>query len=129
MLSYRTVESRTLALLKKLSSKAFLSETRLVDGTALALFYGCNGEIEMTATLSRVKLHGSSVWNFIGAFFKRIFNGCLCYASMVPERIKIEATCRAIRFDLFADSEKNIYICKTRSKKRRYYGNNGNQIR
>ena len=56
-------------------------------------------------------------------------DGLADYASMVPERIKIEATCRAIRFDLFADSEKNIYICKTRSKKRRYYGNNGNQIR
>lgn len=75
MLSYRTVESRTLALLKKLSSKAFLSETRLVGGTALALFYGCNGEIEMTATLSRVKLHSSSAWDFIRTFFKKTLTG------------------------------------------------------
>lgn len=47
MLSYRTVESRTLALLKKLSSKAFLSETRLVGGTALALQYGHRMSVDL----------------------------------------------------------------------------------
>lgn len=36
MLSYHTVEPCTLELLKKLSSEDFLSEARLVGGTALA---------------------------------------------------------------------------------------------
>ena len=29
-----------------------------------------------------VKLHGSSVWDFIGTFFKNIFNGCRDYVDM-----------------------------------------------
>lgn len=40
MLLYQTVESHTLELLKKLSHENFLSEARLVGGTALALQYG-----------------------------------------------------------------------------------------
>ena len=40
MLSYNTVDHRTLELLRQLSSKDFLSEARLVGGTALALQLG-----------------------------------------------------------------------------------------
>lgn len=40
--------------------------------------YGSDAGTEMAATyhsvIGTVKLHGSSVWNFIGAFFKNIFN-------------------------------------------------------
>ena len=39
MLSYHTVEPHTLELLKELSNQDFLSEARLVGGTALALQY------------------------------------------------------------------------------------------
>ena len=37
MLSYQTVNSHTLELLKKLTNEEFLSKARLVGGTALAL--------------------------------------------------------------------------------------------
>ena len=39
MLSYQTVNSHTLELLKKLTNEEFLSKARLVGGTALALQY------------------------------------------------------------------------------------------
>lgn len=47
MLSYHTIEPYTLELLKKLSNKDFLSETRLVGGTALALQYGHRMSIDL----------------------------------------------------------------------------------
>lgn len=47
MLSYKTVEPYTLELLKKLSEKDFLSEVRLVDGTALALQYGHRMSVDL----------------------------------------------------------------------------------
>ena len=55
--------------------------------------YGSDGGAEMAATyhsvISTVKLHGSSVWNFIGTFFKKIFNGCRDYVNMVPGKITL----------------------------------------
>ena len=39
-----------------------------------------------------VKLHGSAVWNFIGTFFKNIFNGCRDYVNMVPGKITLAAS-------------------------------------
>ncbi len=58
--------------------------------------YGSDGGAEMAATyhsvISTVKLHGSSVWNFIGTFFKKIFNGCRDYVNMVPARIALAAS-------------------------------------
>ena len=47
MLSYKTVEPYTLELLKKLSEKDFLSEVRLVGGTALALQYGHRMSVDL----------------------------------------------------------------------------------
>lgn len=47
MLSYHTVEPHTLELLKRLSGKDFLSESRLVGGTALALQYGHRMSIDL----------------------------------------------------------------------------------
>jgi len=41
-------------------------------------FYGSNAGADMTATyhsvIETVKVHGSSIWNFIETFFKNIFN-------------------------------------------------------
>ena len=41
-------------------------------------FYGSNAGADMTATyhsvIGTVKVHGSSIWNFIETFFKNIFN-------------------------------------------------------
>lgn len=47
MLSYHTVESHTLELLKKLSERDFLAEARLVGGTALALQYGHRMSVDL----------------------------------------------------------------------------------
>ena len=37
--------------------------------------------------ISTVKLQGHPVWDFIGSFFKKIFNGCRDYVNMVPDKI------------------------------------------
>ena len=58
-----------------------------------SLHYGSDTGAEMAATyhsvIGTVKLHGSSVWNFIGTFFKNIFNGCRDYVNMVPGKITL----------------------------------------
>ena len=58
-----------------------------------SLHYGSDVGAEMAATyhsvIGTVKLHGSSVWNFIGTFFKNIFNGCRDYVNMVPDKITL----------------------------------------
>jgi len=36
--------------------------------------------------IGTVKLHGGSIWNFIGTFFKNIFNGCRDDANMIPDK-------------------------------------------
>ena len=55
--------------------------------------YGSDAGAEMAATyhsvISTVKLHGSSAWDFIGGFFKKIFNGCRDYANRIPARIAL----------------------------------------
>lgn len=47
MLSYHTVDPHTLELLKELSNQDFLSEARLVGGTALALQYGHRMSVDL----------------------------------------------------------------------------------
>ena len=58
-----------------------------------SLHYGSDAGVEMAATyhsvIGTVKLHGSSIWNFIGTFFKNIFNGCRDYINMVPDKITL----------------------------------------
>ena len=58
-----------------------------------SLHYGSDAGAEMAATyhsvIGTVKLHGSSVWNFIGTFFKNIFNGCRDCVNMVPDKITL----------------------------------------
>jgi len=58
-----------------------------------SLHYGGDAGAEMAATyhsvIGTVKLHGSSIWNFIGTFFKNIFNGCRDYVNMVPDKITL----------------------------------------
>ena len=47
MLSYRTIESHTLELLKHLMSEPYLKDCRLVGGTALALQYGHRSSVDL----------------------------------------------------------------------------------
>ena len=57
--------------------------------------YGRDADAEMSATyhsvIGTVKLYGCSIWNFIGTFFKNIFNGCRNYVNMVPDKITLAA--------------------------------------
>lgn len=66
---------------------------KLTTGRNNSLHYGSDAGAEMAATyhsvIGTVKLHGSSVWNFIGTFFKNIFNGCRDYVNMVPDKITL----------------------------------------
>lgn len=61
------------------------------------LHFGSDEGVEMAATyhsiISTVKLHGSSVWEFLGTFFKNILNGCRDYVNLTPARIQT-ATCQ-----------------------------------
>ena len=54
-----------------------------------SLHYDSDAEIDATYhnVIGTVKLHGSSVWNFIGTFCKNIINGCRDYVNMVPGKI------------------------------------------
>ena len=49
---------------------------------------------QMSATyhsiISTVKLHGSSVWSYLGKFFTKIFEGCRDYSSLLPSCIGLE---------------------------------------
>ena len=58
-----------------------------------SLHYGSDADAEMAATyhgvIGTVKLHGSSIWNFIETFFKNIFNGYRNYVNMVPDKITL----------------------------------------
>ena len=58
-----------------------------------SLHYGSDAGVEMAATyhsvISTVKLHGTSAWEFIGTFFKKIFNGCRDYENLIPGRIAL----------------------------------------
>ena len=45
------------------------------------------------SVISTVKLHGGSAWEFIGTFFKNIFNGYRDYANIVPGKLAM-ATCQ-----------------------------------
>ena len=62
-----------------------------------SLHYGSCEGAKMAATyhsvISTVRLHGGSAWDFIGTFFKNIFNGCRDYVNMVPGRIAM-GTCQ-----------------------------------
>ena len=66
---------------------------RLTTQRNNSLHYGSDAGAEMAATyhsvIGTVKLLGSSIWNFIGTFFKNIFNGCRDYVNMVPDKITL----------------------------------------
>ena len=57
------------------------------------LHYGSDAGVEMAASyhsvIETVKLHGSFWRNFIGTFFKDIFNGYRDYVNMTPDKITL----------------------------------------
>ncbi len=61
------------------------------------LHFGSDEGVEMAATyhsiISTVKLHGKSAWNFLGIFFKKIFNGCRDFFFLTPGNIEM-AVCQ-----------------------------------
>ena len=56
-----------------------------------SLHYGSDEGVGMAVTyhsvISTVRLHGMSCWNYLGAFFKKIFNGCRDFLSLTPGNI------------------------------------------
>ena len=56
-----------------------------------SLHFGSDVGAEMAATyhsiISTVKLHGKSVWNYLGEFFKKIFEGCRDYSTLLPSAL------------------------------------------
>lgn len=61
------------------------------------LHFGSDEGVEMATTyhsiISTVKLHGKSAWNFLGTFFKKIFNGCRDFLCLTPGNIEM-AVCQ-----------------------------------
>ena len=66
---------------------------KLITQRNNSLHNGSDVSLEMAVTYHSVigtaKLHGSSIWNFIGTFFKNIFNGCRDYVNMVLDKITL----------------------------------------
>lgn len=56
-----------------------------------SLHYGSDDGVEMAvayhSVISTVKLHGMSCWDYLGEFFKKIFNGCRDFLSLTPLNI------------------------------------------
>ena len=56
-----------------------------------SLHYGSDEGVEMAvayhSVISTVKLHGMSCWDYLGKFFKNIFNGCRDFLSLMPANI------------------------------------------
>ncbi len=56
--------------------------------------FGSDLGAQMAATyhsiISTVKLHGSSVWNYLGEFFKKILEGCRDFSTLTPSCIGLE---------------------------------------
>lgn len=65
----------------------------ILENQAVKILKDSDDSAEMAATYysvkGTVKLHGSSIWNFIGTFFKNIFNGCRGYVNMIPDKITL----------------------------------------
>ena len=75
-----------------------------------SLHYGSDAGAEMAATyhsvIETVKLHGSSIWNFIGTFFKKIFIVAMDF------RYSLDYCGKSIRpkFMIYAQEEDNSDI-------------------
>lgn len=39
--------------------------------------------------ISTVKLQGKSTWDYLGEFFKHIFNGCRDFVNLTPQNIEL----------------------------------------
>ena len=80
-------ETIPLGLLDRNHSKAYYYNS---------LHYGSDTGAEMAVTyhsvIGMIKFHSSSIWNFIGTFFKNIFNGYKDYVNVVPDKITLAAS-------------------------------------
>ena len=43
-------------------------------------------------TVCTVRLQGKCAWDFLGEFFKNIFNGCKDFVNLIPQNIKLVCT-------------------------------------
>ena len=80
-------------------NRAFPIDNIEAERAARSMTTACNNSFhfgsdlgaQMSATyhsiISTVKLHGSSVWSYLGKFFTKIFEGCRDYSSLLPSCI------------------------------------------
>lgn len=57
------------------------------------LHFGSDEGAEMVAAyhriISTVKLQGRSAWDYLGEYFKNIFNGCRNFVNLTPQNIEL----------------------------------------
>lgn len=63
----------------------------LVNKAQMTIFFSMKISTTYHSVISTVKLHGGSAWEFMGTFFKNIFNGCRDYVNMVPGKLAMAA--------------------------------------
>ena len=60
------------------------------------LHFGRDEGVEMVVAyhgvISTVRLQGKCAWDFLGEFFKNIFNGCKDFVNLIPQNIKLVCT-------------------------------------
>ena len=89
------VDDRPLDLCKKNFLQFYNAVSRVVRSLTTAriksFYLESDLGAQMSATyhsiISTVKLHGSSVWSYLGKFFTKIFEGCRDYSSLLPSCI------------------------------------------
>ena len=88
-----TYDHRSYSLFEKkfVAGYLFMKVRRNGGETINSLHYGSDAGVEMAAAyhcvISTVKLHGMSCWDYLGEFFKKIFNGCRDFLSLTPSNI------------------------------------------
>lgn len=81
MLSYKTIESNTLELLKRITALPVMSGMRLVGGTALALQYGHRKSVDLDffGSLKLIRKRTQSVkqkWESVKDNIKKVIATC-----------------------------------------------------
>lgn len=81
----------SLLLFKSFDNLAERTICKLTIQRNNSFHYGSDAGVEMAATyhsvISTIKLHGSSVWDFLGTFFQKVFNGYRNFVNMTPDKI------------------------------------------
>ena len=64
----------------------------LCDVTVCYTDEGVEMVVAYHGVISTVRLQGKCAWDFLGEFFKNIFNGCKDFVNLIPQNIKLVCT-------------------------------------